>query len=119
MIVLLSIGSWHPTAHACTLARAHCARRQGPRKRARAQAALARCSLPMRAPTRPRRDPSLFLPRAGSPQREMSSAVAHALPPSILALFAPRVPVEFKPPPEKRKMLNYTTIAQFVQHFEE
>ena len=44
----------------------------------------------------------------------MSSAVAHALPPSILALFAPRTPIVYKPPIEKRKMLNYSTMAQFV-----
>eukprot|EP00966_Prymnesium_polylepis_P016582 382641-Prymnesium_polylepis.1 len=49
----------------------------------------------------------------------MSSAVAHALPPSILALFAPRPSAEYKPPIEKRKMLNYTTIAQFVGQFED
>ena len=49
----------------------------------------------------------------------MSSAVAHALPPSVLALFAPRPPIPYKPPIEKRKMLNYTTLAQFVQHFED
>ena len=49
----------------------------------------------------------------------MSSAVAHALPPSVLALFAPRPPIVYKPPIEKRKMPNYTTIAQFVQHFED
>ena len=49
----------------------------------------------------------------------MSSAVAHALPPSILALFAPRPPVEYKPPIEKRRMLNYSTIAQFVGEFED
>lgn len=49
----------------------------------------------------------------------MSSAVAHALPPSILALFAPRPPLEFKPPIEKRKMLNYIGIAQFVGQFED
>ena len=44
----------------------------------------------------------------------MSSAVAHALPPSILALFAPRTPIVYKPPIEKRRMLNYSTMAQFV-----
>ena len=49
----------------------------------------------------------------------MSSAVAHALPPSILALFAPRPPLDFKPGIEKRKMLNYTTISQFVSQFED
>ena len=49
----------------------------------------------------------------------MSSAVAHALPPSILALFAPRVPIEFKPPVEKRKQLNYTAIAHLVGEFED
>ena len=31
----------------------------------------------------------------------MSSAVAHALPPSILALFAPRAPLVYKPPISK------------------
>jgi hypothetical protein len=49
----------------------------------------------------------------------MSSAVAHALPASILALFAPRSPIEYKPPIKKRKMPNYTTIASFVSHFED
>ena len=32
---------------------------------------------------------------------DMSSAVAHALPPSILALFAPRAPLVYKPPISK------------------
>ena len=49
----------------------------------------------------------------------MSAAVAHALPPSILALFAARPPIDYKPPIEKRKMLGYTTMAQFVKHFED
>ncbi len=49
----------------------------------------------------------------------MSSAVAHALPPSILALFAPRVPLEYKPPLEKRKMPPYTGFAQHVDQFED
>jgi len=49
----------------------------------------------------------------------MSSAVAHALPPSILALFAPRPPLDPKPAMEKRKLLNYSGIAQFVGQFED
>ena len=49
----------------------------------------------------------------------MSSAVAHALPPSILALFAPRVPIDYKPPLEKRKMPPYTGFAQHVDQFED
>ena len=49
----------------------------------------------------------------------MSAAVAHALPASILALFAPRPPVPFKPPIEKRKMPPYTPIAQYVKEFED
>lgn len=49
----------------------------------------------------------------------MSAAVAHALPPSILALFAPRVPIEPKPPLEKRKMPPYTGFAQHVDQFED
>ena len=38
---------------------------------------------------------------AESRSRRMSSAVAHALPPSILALFAPRAPIGYKPPISK------------------
>ncbi|EOD19076.1 hypothetical protein EMIHUDRAFT_243302 [Emiliania huxleyi CCMP1516] len=49
----------------------------------------------------------------------MSSAVAQALPPSILALFAPRPPPPFKPAPEKRKMPRYGTVAHLVSEFEE
>lgn len=49
----------------------------------------------------------------------MSSAVAHALPPSILALFAPRVPIDYKAPLPKRKQLNYTAIAHLVGEFED
>ena len=49
----------------------------------------------------------------------MSSAVAHALPQSILALFAPRPPIPYKRPIEKRKMPPYTGVAQFVAQFED
>ena len=49
----------------------------------------------------------------------MSCAVAQALPPSILALFAPRPPLPFKPAPEKRKMPRYGTVAHLVSEFEE
>ena len=49
----------------------------------------------------------------------MSSAVAHALPPSILALFAPRVPIDYKPPLEKRTMPPYTGFAKHVDQFED
>ena len=49
----------------------------------------------------------------------MSAAVAHALPPSILALFAPRPPLEYKKPIEKRKMPPFTTVASYVKEFED
>ena len=83
--------NWCSRAHVASLRQASCSRRAAPR------------ALDTRD-------------RVG---RTMSSAVAHALPPSVLALFAPRPPIPYKPPIEKRKMLNYTTLAQFVQHFED
>ena len=56
----------------------------------------------------------------------MSSAVAHALPPSILALFAPRPPLVYKPPihknapfTSKRSKLKYTGIGKLVDAFED
>jgi len=56
----------------------------------------------------------------------MSSAVAHALPPSILALFAPRAPIDYKPPVSKnapfstkRSQLKYTAISKYVSEFED
>ena len=50
----------------------------------------------------------------------MSSAVAHALPPSILALFAPRAPIEYKPPIRKpKRKANYDGIAALVSEFED
>jgi U1 small nuclear ribonucleoprotein len=49
----------------------------------------------------------------------MSAAVANALPPSILALFAPRPPVEFKPPIQKRKCRPYSSMATLVAEFED
>lgn len=51
--------------------------------------------------------------------KTMSSAVAHALPPSILALFSPRVPLDHKTPPNKRKCLGYTGISQLISEFED
>ncbi|KAL9251364.1 U1 small nuclear ribonucleoprotein 70 kDa-like protein [Drosera capensis] len=36
---------------------------------------------------------------------------------SLLRLFEPRAPLEFKPPPEKRKLLPYSGMAQFVSLF--
>ncbi|GMH24126.1 hypothetical protein Nepgr_025969 [Nepenthes gracilis] len=41
------------------------------------------------------------------------------LTPNLLKLFEPRPPLEFKPPPEKRKCPQYTGIAQFVSLFAE
>ncbi|KAG0582817.1 hypothetical protein KC19_3G088400 [Ceratodon purpureus] len=38
---------------------------------------------------------------------------------NLLKLFEPRPPLEFKPPPEKRKCPSYQGIGQFVQHFAE
>uniref|UniRef100_A0A0D6QSZ1 RRM domain-containing protein n=1 Tax=Araucaria cunninghamii TaxID=56994 RepID=A0A0D6QSZ1_ARACU len=38
---------------------------------------------------------------------------------NLLKLFEPRPPLEFKPPPEKRKMPSYTGMAQFVNNFAE
>nr|GMC67829.1 U1 small nuclear ribonucleoprotein 70 kDa [Ipomoea batatas] len=38
---------------------------------------------------------------------------------NLLKLFEPRPPLEFKPPPEKRKCLPYTGMAQFVSNFAE
>ncbi|GAB2226169.1 hypothetical protein Drorol1_Dr00021964 [Drosera rotundifolia] len=39
------------------------------------------------------------------------------LTPNLLRLFEPRAPLEFKPPPEKRKLLPYSGMAQFVSLF--
>ncbi|KAL1208645.1 U1 small nuclear ribonucleoprotein 70 kDa [Cardamine amara subsp. amara] len=41
------------------------------------------------------------------------------LTPNLLKLFEPRAPLEFQPPPEKRKCPPYTGMAQFVSHFAE
>lgn len=38
---------------------------------------------------------------------------------NLLKLFEPRPPLEFKPPPEKRKCLPYTGMSQFVSSFAE
>ncbi|XWS33750.1 hypothetical protein CRYUN_Cryun22dG0110300 [Craigia yunnanensis] len=38
---------------------------------------------------------------------------------NLLKLFEPRLPLEFKPPPEKRKCPSYTGMGQFVSHFAE
>eukprot|EP00252_Welwitschia_mirabilis_P008259 TRINITY_DN1_c0_g1_i3.p1 TRINITY_DN1_c0_g1~~TRINITY_DN1_c0_g1_i3.p1 ORF type:complete len:380 (-),score=55.39 TRINITY_DN1_c0_g1_i3:517-1656(-) len=38
---------------------------------------------------------------------------------NLLKLFEPRPPLEYKPPPEKRKLPPYTGMAQFVQQFAE
>jgi len=40
------------------------------------------------------------------------------LPPSLLALFAPRPPIPFIPPPEKINYPDLTGISSFVQYFE-
>jgi len=41
------------------------------------------------------------------------------LPPSLLALFAPRPPIPYLPPIEKRKCTPLTGMAHFVQYFED
>ncbi|XP_019095692.1 PREDICTED: U1 small nuclear ribonucleoprotein 70 kDa-like [Camelina sativa] len=41
------------------------------------------------------------------------------LTPTLLKLFEPRPPLEFQPPPEKRKCPPYTGMAQFVSRFAE
>jgi U1 small nuclear ribonucleoprotein len=38
---------------------------------------------------------------------------------NLLKLFEPRAPLEFKPPPEKRKCPPYQGIGQFVNNFAE
>ncbi|KAG8384015.1 hypothetical protein BUALT_Bualt04G0074200 [Buddleja alternifolia] len=38
---------------------------------------------------------------------------------NLLKLFEPRPPLEYKPPPEKRKCPSYTGMAQFVNNFAE
>ncbi|AEE78693.1 U1 small nuclear ribonucleoprotein-70K [Arabidopsis thaliana] len=38
---------------------------------------------------------------------------------NLLKLFEPRPPLEYKPPPEKRKCPPYTGMAQFVSNFAE
>ncbi|VFQ93415.1 unnamed protein product [Cuscuta campestris] len=38
---------------------------------------------------------------------------------NLLKLFEPRPPLEFKPPPEKRKCPPYSGMSQFVKHFAE
>lgn len=38
---------------------------------------------------------------------------------NLLKLFEPRLPLEFKPPPEKRKCPPYSGMAQFVSNFAE
>jgi len=39
------------------------------------------------------------------------------LPPSLLALFSPRPPIPFFPPPEKNKCPPYSGMAEFVSQF--
>ncbi|XP_010464955.1 PREDICTED: U1 small nuclear ribonucleoprotein 70 kDa-like [Camelina sativa] len=41
------------------------------------------------------------------------------LTPTLLKLFEPRPPLEFQPPPEKRKLPPYTGMAQYVSRFAE
>jgi hypothetical protein len=40
------------------------------------------------------------------------------LPPNLLAMFAPRPPIPFMPPPDKKPHRPYTGIADFVKEFE-
>lgn len=48
----------------------------------------------------------------------MSSEVAKALPPSILALFAPRPPITFFKPVKKGKARPYTGVSSILDEFE-
>jgi len=41
------------------------------------------------------------------------------LPPPLLALFAPRPPIPYLPPPEKRPCPSLSGIAAFVNQFQE
>jgi len=45
--------------------------------------------------------------------------MTHHLPPSLLALFAPRPPLPYLPPIEKKKCPHYCGISQFVRDFED
>lgn len=44
---------------------------------------------------------------------------AQALPPPLLALFAPRPPLQYLPPFEKNKLPPYSGIAAYVTEFED
>lgn len=48
----------------------------------------------------------------------MSAEVAKALPPSILALFSPRPPVEFFKPATKGRPRPYDGVGALLEHFE-
>eukprot|EP01103_Thecamoeba_quadrilineata_P010299 TRINITY_DN2179_c0_g1_i2.p1 TRINITY_DN2179_c0_g1~~TRINITY_DN2179_c0_g1_i2.p1 ORF type:complete len:102 (-),score=15.88 TRINITY_DN2179_c0_g1_i2:31-336(-) len=45
--------------------------------------------------------------------------MTHYLPPSLLALFAPRPPLPYLSPIDKKKPLSYTGIGQYIQAFED
>uniref|UniRef100_M4D6I9 Uncharacterized protein n=1 Tax=Brassica campestris TaxID=3711 RepID=M4D6I9_BRACM len=49
----------------------------------------------------------------------MGQSQPTGLTPNLLKLFEPRPPLEFQPPPEKRKCPPYTGMAQYVCHFAE
>lgn len=41
------------------------------------------------------------------------------LPPALLALFAPRPPLVFKPPMKRRRTRSLSPMAPYVKHFED
>ncbi|KAH3766745.1 U1 small nuclear ribonucleoprotein 70 kDa [Pelomyxa schiedti] len=51
-------------------------------------------------------------------ERSTSTGMAQYLPPQLLAMFAPRAPIPFAAPIEKRKMPPYSGVAQFMNKFE-
>ncbi|KFK28356.1 hypothetical protein AALP_AA8G505200 [Arabis alpina] len=51
--------------------------------------------------------------------KQMGQSHPTGLTPNLLKLFEPRPPLEFLPPPEKRKLPSYTGMAQYVSQFAE
>lgn len=51
--------------------------------------------------------------------KAIGSSHPTGLTPNLLKLFEPRPPLEYKPPPEKRKCPPYTGMAQYVNLFAE
>lgn len=59
-------------------------------------------------------------PHAGNRNRPAYSGQPRfRYPKQVIKLFAPRKPVEFKPPPRKRRLRSMTGLSSFVSKFEE